>query len=337
MAEEAPSWSLSGFRMSPSCANSLLRFPFLGLSLPSDDSPNPCIHFPPCGASMSVRRASSIQETVNPDPRPWGVSSLPTPRCGPVCGGVGGRGEGDSGGKLSALGGDGGRGSPLHPPRQTPSRGRQRAGSERQGARDLGSLRRRRPGDFQPHCCQENVSPVPLAQQHSLGSGPGRPTPPHAAVRRGSHLPGQPSGWAVPGRQECPGVTKPRRGQRKAEEGSPVGSSVGGVTASPAWTCPGSTGLPAGSVTSFLKMTPMLCTLSWHTLTRVLVPTSAHSDMLTLTYILSHSDARAHGHVQVHTHTHSMTTVALSREHTHAQEHNTHGPSRTHSSFFFFF
>ena len=130
-------------------------------------------------------------------------------------------------------------------------------------------------------------------------------------------------------------MTKPHRGQRKAEEGSPVGSSVGRVTVSPAWTCPGSTGQPAGSVTSFLKMMPMLCALSRHTLTRVLVPTSAHSDMLTLTYILSHSDARAHGHVQVHSHTHSMTTLTLSREHTHAQEHNTHGPSRTHSFFFF--
>lgn len=169
MAEEAPSWSLSGFGMGPSCANSLLRFPFLGLSLPFDDSPNPCIHFPPCGASMSVRWASSIQETVNPDPRPWGVSSLPTPRCGPVCGGGGGTLEGSSVLWVEM----GGCGSPLHPPWQTPSRGRQRAGSKRQGARDLGSLRRRRPGDFQPHCCQENVSPVPLAQQHSLGSGPG--------------------------------------------------------------------------------------------------------------------------------------------------------------------
>jgi len=63
-------------------------------------------------------------------------------------------------------------GSPLRPPATDAQKRAAESGIPAQGSRDLVSPRRRRPGDFQPHCCQEKLSQGPLAQRHSLGSRP---------------------------------------------------------------------------------------------------------------------------------------------------------------------
>ena len=96
---------------------------------------------------------------------------------------------------------------PSAPAAADAQKGAAESGTRAAGARDLGSPGRRRPGDFQPHRCQEKVSQAPLAPQHSLGSGP------EAAATPTLCRPG-----AAPGRQPAQLGPHPERERRARGE-----------------------------------------------------------------------------------------------------------------------
>ena len=106
-----------------------------------------------------MQYASKRQRTQN-----LGLGEHPArPPCAP-CGSK-------AGGKLLCLGCGCRSGFPLRPPVTDAQQRAAESGIPARGSRDLGSQRRWRPGDFQPHCCQEKVSQGPPAHRHSLGPG----------------------------------------------------------------------------------------------------------------------------------------------------------------------